>query len=361
MNVKYSPFRHIGSIFRKREPIHLTFFVTKRCNAKCPFCFYLSRDGNGNKEPELSLEEIEKVSLSLGNLLWLAFSGGEISLREDIVDITKVFYRNNKPSIILLSTNGLLPERIREQTEAILKSCSKSVVVIKLSLDGPESLHDSMRGVEGAYRKTMRTYELLGGLLETYDNFELGINTVFCSSNQNYMNETLKLVSELAHMKTHTISLVRGDVSDPGFKDVDMDKYDRTIEKMETQLTSGSAGIYSFRGAKLKAAQDILQRRLIHDTVVQKKRLIPCYAGKLNLVISETGDVYPCESFEKRMGNVRGSDYDMHRLLKSENAREVIGSIQKRNCYCTHECYMMTNILFNPSLYPSLLKEVANF
>jgi radical SAM protein with 4Fe4S-binding SPASM domain len=301
------------------------------------------------------------VSLSISNLLWLAFSGGEISLREDLVDITNIFYKNNKPAIILLSTNGLLPERIREQTEAILKGCKKSTVVVKLSLDGPESMHDSMRGVEGAYSKTMRTYELMGELLETYDNFELGINTVFCSSNQNYMDETLKLVNGLGHIKTHTVSLVRGDVPDPELKDVDMDKYYRTIEKMETQMTSGSAGIYSFRGAKLKAAQDILQRRLIHETAVQKKRLIPCYAGKLNLVISETGDVYPCESFENRMGNVRESDYDMHRLLRSESAREVIGSIQKRDCYCTHECFMMTNILFNPYLYPSLLKEVANF
>jgi len=26
-------------------------------------------------------------------------------------------------------------------------------------------------------------------------------------------------------------------------------------------------------------------------------------------------------------------------------------------CHCTHECYFMTNILFNPRLYPSLMKE----
>ena len=46
---------------------------------------------------------------SLGQLLWLAFSGGETFLRDDLVEIADVFYKNNRPAIILLPTNGLLP------------------------------------------------------------------------------------------------------------------------------------------------------------------------------------------------------------------------------------------------------------
>ena len=89
----YSPFRHIGSVFWKRKPIQLTFFLTRRCNARCPFCFYLSREGSASTQAEeLTLSEIEKVSSSMGKLLWLAFSGGEIFLRTDLVEITKVFY-----------------------------------------------------------------------------------------------------------------------------------------------------------------------------------------------------------------------------------------------------------------------------
>jgi radical SAM protein with 4Fe4S-binding SPASM domain len=357
--MKYSPFRHIGSVFSKRDPIHLTFFVTKKCNAKCPFCFYLSRNDNGTQVPELSLEEIERVSQSLGDLLWLAFSGGEIFLREDLADITKIFYKNNRPSIILLSTNGLLPERIREQTEDILKRCKNSTVVVKLSLDGPEAVHDSLRGVRGAYQNVIRTYELLEGILERYDNFEIGINTVFCSLTQDHMNETITLVNGLEHIRTHTVSLVRGDIREPEMKEVDMEKYHRTIQRMQGQLTSCPGNRYRFRGAKLKTAQDILQRRLIYETVMQRKRLISCYAGMLNLVMTETGDVYPCESFDMSMGNIRESDYDVQRLLRHEGARKVKESIRRGDCYCTHECYMMTNILFNPSLYPAVIKEFA--
>ena len=79
----YSPFRHINSVFSKSHPIHLTFFITRKCNSACPFCFYLrTNDARQSTESELTVEEIRKISLSFGELLWLAFSGGAILLEQ---------------------------------------------------------------------------------------------------------------------------------------------------------------------------------------------------------------------------------------------------------------------------------------
>src|SRR3990172_6521916 len=47
----YSWLRHAGSILWKRQPIQLTFFVTRKCNARCPFCFYL-RSAEGTSAAE---------------------------------------------------------------------------------------------------------------------------------------------------------------------------------------------------------------------------------------------------------------------------------------------------------------------
>ena len=354
----YSPFRHIDSILWKRTPIHLTLFLTKRCNAKCRHCFYIhDRNLSNVNNDELSLDEIEKLSASMGKLLWLAFSGGEIFLRDDIVEIVEIFYRNNKPAIMLFPTNGLLTDKISRRIEEILQECHKSIIAVKLSLDGTERLHDSMRGAEGSFKKTMRTYEALGRLLSKYPNFELGINTVFSSENQDCMDELIEFVNGLENIKTHTVSLIRGDVSDEALKGIDIQKYLKTIQKIESNLKNSKASVYRFRGARIKAAQDILQRRLIYETTLKKKQLIPCYAGRLNLVITETGDLFPCESFSMKLGNIRESDYDIERVLKSGDAQKVISSITKKGCFCTHECYMMTNILFNPFMYPALLKE----
>lgn len=352
----YSPLRHISSVFGKRSPIQFTFFLTRRCNQRCSFCFYLS-SGAEKDAVELALDEIEKISSSLGKLLWLAFSGGEIFLRDDLVEITRVFYERNKPAIILLPTNGLLTNIIREKVESILKHCRKSTVVVKLSLEGTEYLHDSLRGTKGSFQKTILTYNALGELLDKYPNFELGINTVFCSENQNNIDELIEFVNKLDKIKTHTVSLIRGKVSDKKLKDIDVEKYHKTIKKLESNLKNRESSIYRFKGARLKAAQDILQRRFIYETLIQKRRLISCYAGRLNLVLTETGDVYPCESFTMKLGNVRDNGYNLKRLLKTEQTKKVVHSIQNNGCFCTHECYFMTNILFNPLMYPALLKE----
>ena len=75
-------------------------------------------------------------------------------------------------------------------------------------------------------------------------------------------------------------------------------------------------------------------------------------------MVTETGGLYPCESFkdEHYLGNLREHGFDLGQMLGSKDAREVIDKIG-RECFCTHECYMMTNILFNPTFYPRLALE----
>jgi len=231
--------------------------------------------------------------------------------------------------------------------------------VVKLSLDGPEAIHDELRGVPGAFRKTLATCETLGGLVDRYANFELGINTVFCQANQDHIDEVIDLVQTLPQIKTHTVSLIRGEVSRDDLKQVDLEKYKKIIKRMESDLKKRLASTYRFRGGKLKAAQDILQRRLIYEAARTTRRTTPCYAGRLNLVLTETGDLYPCEEFTENMrfGNVRECKFDLQGLLQSEHAGKILDFIDDNGCHCTHECYFMTNILFNPACYPALLKE----
>ena len=353
--------RHAGSILWKRRPVHLTFFLTRKCNAHCPFCFYLkSPDNPQTTAAELSLDEIGHISRSLGRLLWLAFSGGEVYLRKDLVEISKLFYEQNRPAVMLYPTNGMLPDRIRDRTEQIAAHCRDSVVVVKLSLDGVGVEHDRLRDTRDNFDKLMQTYTQLQGLLDTYPNFELGFNTVLTAQNQDKADEIIDFVGGLDKRTTHTISMVRGNLLDNGFKQVDPDNYRRAAETLATRLRKRSSGIHRFRGARLKAAQDVLQRRYIHRTLTGQDRSLPCYAGKLNLVLTEAGEVYPCEILSQSLGNVRDHDYDIMQVTRTEKARTVLDSISTSNPHCrtcTHECNYITNILFNPAMYPALMTE----
>lgn len=354
----YSPLRHASAVLWKRRPIHLTFFVTRRCNLRCPFCFYLAgADRPPGDADELSADEVHRVCRSLGRLLWVAFSGGEIFLRSDLAEISRLFYRHNQPAFMLYPTNGQMPGLIRDRSEEILRQCRNSVIVVKLSLDGLDGDHDALRRQPGCFEKTMRTYELLADLVGRYPHFELGINTVLCAENQEKIDGVIDFVRTLRHAKTHTISLVRGRLADERYKNVEANRYAGAIRRLEQHLTGRTSPIYRFRGARLKAAQDILQRRLILRTLLAQRRLTPCYAGRLNLVLTETGEVYPCELLTESLGNVRDSGYDVPGMLRSVRARRVTAAIRAGGCYCTHECYFLTNIFFNPRWYPALLRE----
>ncbi|MBI5378787.1 MAG: radical SAM protein, partial [Nitrospirae bacterium] len=354
----HSPFRHIGSILWKRRPIQLTFFVTRRCNLHCPFCFYLSSTtAPAPPVEELSLDEIQRVSRSMGTLLWVAFSGGEVFLRDDLAEIARTFYRRNKPAIMLFPTNGHMPDRIRDCTERIPRDCPRSVIVVKLSLDGLDGDHDRLRDMPGSFAHTMKTYDLLGELLPRYPHFELGVNTVLCSENQDRIEKIIDFVRGLDRIRTHTVTLVRGHLLHERFKEVEIARYEEASRLLEDLLKRRASPIYRFPGGCLKAAQDILQRRLIRQTFLAQSRDYTCYAGRLNLVLSENGEVYPCETLTTSLGNVRDFGYDMNRLLRSARAGEVLRPIRERRCWCTHECYQITNIFFNPRRYPALLRE----
>lgn len=352
--------RFLPFVFRKHRPIHLTLFLTKRCNARCQHCFYINQDESPSKSNEMSLEEYEKLSRSMGSLIWLAFSGGEIFLRDDLPEISSAFYRNNKPSIMLYPTNGLLPDKTLSVMEKVLARCPESIITVKLSIDAVGKMHDQMRGKAGAFDLVLETHQRLKGLLGKYRNFELGVNTLISADNQDNMDEVIDFVREMDGIRTHTISLVRGDVSQ-GLKDVDPALYEAAIKRLEGDFHSGKSPVYSFRGAKLKAAQDLIQRRIIHRVMSGKGRQLPCYAGRLNLVVTEGADIYPCEEFKDsfKMGNLRdawGDKKGLKDILASGHAKKIIKRIGD-TCFCTHECYIMTNILFNPAYGPSLLKE----
>src|SRR4029453_14790883 len=85
--------QHGKKMFRKKGelPVYLVYFITDACNAKCKHCLLADGAHPGWEEPsmtyrkqELSLEEIDKVSTSIGkgSLMFLLPTGGEPFLRK---------------------------------------------------------------------------------------------------------------------------------------------------------------------------------------------------------------------------------------------------------------------------------------
>ena len=81
----------------------------------------------------------------------------------------------------------------------------------------------------------------------------------------------------------------------------------------------------------------------------EQRQVIPCYAGISNVHINFDGEVWPCcvLGYDKPMGNLRDSNYDFHKILNSDQAREVKEYIKNKNCVCPLANQWYSNILCN--------------
>lgn len=336
-----------------RKPIYLIFFVTNRCNSRCRHCFYwknLNRDEN-----ELSLDEINNFSKGLDKLTWLALSGGEPFLRDDLVDIVNIFYNNNSVETVAIPTNGLMPKKVFNETKRLLDSEFNGCLSVGLSVDGAYELHDYIRGVDGAFDKVIETYNYLEKLLPNYRNFSIKINTTILNKNIKHLEEIGSVVrGKMPLASFHGFEIMRGKPKDPEF-----------MVPSISELESAKKVIYPIweeykfdRTSRLKSHLALAAKKYVYDmavkTLERQKPQIPCVAGRVHCVLDYNGDVFLCELLEK-VGNIRENTFDD--IWNSTRANELRDSIKRGECYCTHSCFQNTNVLLNPLTYPRLITK----
>ncbi len=121
--------------------------LTARCNLRCVFC----RIWQLHEPDALTTDDVIRLLDDLAQMdcRKVHFSGGECTLRDDLVPlITHAAGLGMKTS---LTTNGT---RVTAELATALLSAGLRTVTV--SLDGPEpALHDPLRGVKGAFKRTI--------------------------------------------------------------------------------------------------------------------------------------------------------------------------------------------------------------
>ena len=131
--------------------------LTLRCNERCIHCG--SRCGEHDRVNELSKEQYRKilddVKRDFGvKQVELDITGGEPLLRRDFFDIMS--YANSLGFRWGMTSNATL---INDDIAHRLHECGMKT--ISVSIDGLESTHDSLRGVNGAFSGAMRGIDAL--------------------------------------------------------------------------------------------------------------------------------------------------------------------------------------------------------
>lgn len=173
--IKYYMFGH-------RTPIAVSYLSTYTCNQKCKYCDWKSLDHS-----ELTTQEAQKLirSMKKSGVVKLGFAGGESLNRKDIKILLKTAHEVGL--ITSISSNG---KAIKDHIEEI----KKYVNVVQISLDGPEVVHDNLRG-EGSHRIVLDAIKLL-----KENNIKIITNTVLTKKNISELPYILNFAKETNHL-----------------------------------------------------------------------------------------------------------------------------------------------------------------
>jgi MoaA/NifB/PqqE/SkfB family radical SAM enzyme len=339
-------------------PLYLIFFVTSKCTGKCHHCFYWRR--TNVVENELTLDEIEKICRSMGDLLQVFLTGGDSAEREDLPQIAQLFANINHVLNITLVTNGWHGERVEKQILEVLESCPKTNITVDLTIDGLDGLHDVIRGREGIFDHIVDTGHRLMPFRKRFKNFHLCLNTTISSFNQHELIRLYEWIKKEFDPTVYNAYLTRGEPRDPATLDYDLQPYIELSQAMEQDVVNGRIHGYNMMRDVLYA-KDKISRDLITRIHRNDEYLLPCTAGKLTGVIYPMGEVHVCELDPKPVGNLRTQGYDMRAIWNGEAIRKRLIEIQRTKCHCIHQCFLTNNILFNHKFWPDIASKVLRY
>jgi Fe-coproporphyrin III synthase len=343
-------------LFRKNNclPIYLIFFITNRCINNCRHCFVTKKKSN---ESELSLREIDKISKSLDDLLFFSPTGGEPFLRKDIDKIVKIFYDNNNARNIGIPTSGFNPDLIFKKVINILNICPDLELNIEVSVDGFKRTHNFVRNNNYSYQNAIKTLQKLKSISEKNKKLNLSFSSTFSKYNEDEILDLYKFITKRYKITNFTLLLTRGRVKDFKALDYNIEKYKLIKDIVNKDLKNKNIGYKGYKFSKFINNKRIIRNNIIYNIIKFKKRPGPCYAGSLAGVINYKGDVFPCEMKDISFGNLVKENYSMKKIWFGKTAKTFRKKMNINKCFCTHECFLSVNILFN---FKYLFKLIFN-
>ena len=338
------------------KPTFLIFNVTNRCQSKCITCFawdYLNKD----LDKELKIHEIEKIADQLGYMQWLLLTGGEPFLRHNIDEVIEIFYRKNDVRRVTIPTNGIIAKIVFRSIEKIFAKCPELNLVISLSCDGIGEMHDTIRGFKNNFEFLKDTYRVLVELKEKYPRLSINMNTCLNSLNIKKLDEMLEYVPKhFPEVDFHGFELLRGVARSKEYelKTPTIEESDDALRKIHKYWKNYS--FYRMNKSRIIRAAKILSRDIEFEILKNQRRKVNCFAGSVSGVIYATGDVAVCELLPT-IGNIREVDFDFDKLWFNEKAnkqRENIKKLQGVCRTCTHSCFLISSIFYDPMMYPKL-------
>ena len=270
-------------------PLRMDLALTFRCQNNCVHCYA----GGPHETNELNTQQWKEVIDRLHNIgvFILTFTGGEPTLREDLVELQ--LHAQNKGMVAGLITNG----RSLKDKSYVGKLEKTGLDFVQITLESHKpNIHDLMTATKGSWKETVAGIK---NVVPTH--IYATTNTTLSKYNASDFLETMDFIKELGVSAFGCNSLIySGKASAIG------KEFALSIETLNELLP------------KIRDKASQLGLKFLWYTPTQYCRFDPvelglgiksCTAANINMCIGPNGDVYPCQSYFESLGNILKEDW----------------------------------------------------
>lgn len=282
------------------------------CNQKCVHCYAAGQPQS--EEKELGTEEWKRIidRCRAAGIAQLTFTGGEPTLREDLVDLIDY----SKWFITRLNTNGI---RVTESFAAALREASlDSIQITFYSADA--AIHNTLVGAE-RYEDTLQGIKnaLAAGL-------SLSVNTPLCTLNKDYV-KTLELLHEMGVIYVTCSGLITtGSAQTEASESLQLNR-----EELKSILKDAVAYCFA-NGMEI----NFTSPGWIEDSFFSELGISTptCGACLSNMAITPGGHVVPCQSWlsGEPLGNMLEDDWNTIWQGEQCAARREFSALMNGTC-----------------------------
>ena len=283
------------------------------CNQKCLHCYAAGQPLSDT--PELTTAQWKEIlaKLRAANVPQVTFTGGEPTLRADLVELVEVA----QWFVTRLNTNGrlLTPELCRRLYDASLDSVQVTLYshdpAIHNALVGAEGFDDTVAGIKNA---------VAAGL-------SVSVNTPLCSLNTDYA-ATVRFVHELGVRYVTCSGLIPS-----GSAEGAESRATRLTEEQLTDVLRRAVTV----AEELEMEMDFTSPGWLKEETLRSLglTLVPsCGACLSNMAIAPDGGVIPCQSWlsSQPLGNMLTDDWD--KIWQSQRCAAIRAKSAKMEQLC---------------------------
>jgi MoaA/NifB/PqqE/SkfB family radical SAM enzyme len=308
------------------NPTNAVLAVTLNCNARCVMCDIWKQRSADEMQPT----EYLKLPTSLREI---NLTGGEPFLRQDLPEVVGAVRQACPRARLVISTNGLLPDRMQQMAPRLLRS--GSALAVRVSIDGLGEAHDRVRGVPGSFARALRGLEGL----KAAGVQDLGVSMTLLAENVTQVDQVYRLAEELGVELSVTLA------SDSPIYFGEGKASLRPQDGGELLLQLHRLAWNEYRHWQPKRWFRAWFERELARYALSGRRPLACDAGRGFFYLDPLGSVFCCHLLPHRLGSLREEDWkSLWHSPQAQRAREEVVGCQACWMVCTARTKMRRNL-----------------